>query len=135
VAVPAAAVDADSGQLWRAQEGYGVPRERCYTDAAQAFAENEADFVVIVVPPAEHERIVELAVAHGCHILSEKPIADTMEAAARIYHNVRRSGQKIAITMSHRFDQDKQTLGAPGAHGPVRAAASGRRHRLPHGRG
>lgn len=99
-----------------------MPRERCYTDAAQAFAENEADFVVIVVPPAGHERIVELAIAHGCHILSEKPIADTMEAAARIYHNVRRSGLKMAITMSHRFDQDKQTLERlvrTGQYGPL----------------
>ncbi|MGD0094443.1 MAG: Gfo/Idh/MocA family oxidoreductase, partial [Planctomycetota bacterium] len=60
--------------------------------------------------------------AHGLHILSEKPIADTMAASCRIYHKVKRAGRKMAITMSHRFDQDKQSLEAAihsGLYGPL----------------
>jgi predicted dehydrogenase len=109
-AVPAAAVATRPESLLKAQVGYGIPAERCYTDAERAFAENPADFAVIVVPPEHHERMVDLAIAHGCHILSEKPIADTMAASTRIALKVRRAGLKMAITMSHRFDQDKQTL-------------------------
>jgi predicted dehydrogenase len=74
------------------------------------FAENEADFAVLVVPPEHREELVDLALAHGCDILSEKPIADSMEASIRIHRRVRESGRKMAVTMSHRFDQDKQTL-------------------------
>ncbi len=44
------------------------------------------------------------------HILSEKPLADSMEASARIFHKVSAAGKKMAVTMSHRFDQDKQSL-------------------------
>jgi predicted dehydrogenase len=109
-AVPAAAVATKPESLLKAQVGYGIAPERCYTDAERAFAENPADFVVIVVPPEHHERMVDLAIAHGCHILSEKPIAHTMTASARIYLKVQRAGLHMAITMSHRFDQDKQTL-------------------------
>src|SRR5947207_2892244 len=42
--------------------------------------------------------------------LSEKPIADTMAACVRIYKKVQAAGRKMAVTMSHRFDQDKQSL-------------------------
>jgi predicted dehydrogenase len=63
-----------------------------------------------VVPPNYHERIVDVAIAHGVDILCEKPIADTMEASARIASKVKAAGRKMAVTMSHRFDQDKTTL-------------------------
>jgi predicted dehydrogenase len=109
-AVPVAAVDLNPDALKNAREGLGLPPERCYSEIERAFAENPADFAVIVVPPAFHEGVVDLALAYGCHILSEKPIADTMDACCRIYHKVRAAGKKMAVTMSHRFDQDKQTL-------------------------
>jgi len=109
-AEPAAAVDVNPDALKNAQQGYGIAPERCYTDAAKAFDEVEADFAIIVVPPAHHEAVVDLAVAKGLHILSEKPIADTMAACCRVCHKVKSAGLKMAVTMSHRFDQDKQTL-------------------------
>ena len=120
-AVPAAAVDIVPENLRNAQDAYGVPPERCYADPVKAFDEAEADFAIIVVPPAHHEAIVDLAVAKGLHILSEKPIADTMAACVRIYYKVKTAGLKMAVTMSHRFDQDKQSLEAlirSGDYGP-----------------
>ncbi|MFB6227195.1 MAG: Gfo/Idh/MocA family protein [Halobacteriales archaeon] len=42
--------------------------------------------------------------------LSEKPIADTLEASVRIAEKVDRSGVKMGVTMSHRFDRDKTTF-------------------------
>jgi predicted dehydrogenase len=124
IAVPVAAVDLDPAQFWRPQQGYGIAPERCYTDAEAAFAAHgtEADFVVIVVPPAHHEAIVGLALRYDLHILSEKPIADTMASAARIHRKVTRAGVRMAVTMSHRFDADKQTLERhvrSGAYGAV----------------
>jgi predicted dehydrogenase len=109
-AVPAAAVDLSAENLKNAQQHLKLPPEKCYTDIKRAFAENKADFAIIVVPPAHHEAVVDIALAHNLHILSEKPIADSMEACVRIYHKVKKAGKKMAVTMSHRFDQDKQTL-------------------------
>ncbi|MBE7560615.1 Gfo/Idh/MocA family oxidoreductase [bacterium] len=105
-----AAVDINPEVLPRAREQLGLAEHQLYTDAAEALAEHPADFVTIVVPPASHEQMVGLAVAHKLHILSEKPIADTMEGCCRIYHKVRRAGLKMAVTMTHRFDQDKESL-------------------------
>ncbi|NQU76249.1 MAG: Gfo/Idh/MocA family oxidoreductase [Planctomycetes bacterium] len=105
-----AAVDIDRDVLPKAKEQLGLSENRLYTSAEQALTEREADFVTIVVPPAFHEEMVDLAVRHGCHILSEKPIADSMEGCCRIYRKVKDAGLKMAVTMSHRFDQDKQSL-------------------------
>ena len=105
-----AAVDLNPEVLIHAQEGLGVPADRCYTDMKKAFEENEADFCTGVVPPAFHEDVVDMALRHGMHILSEKPIADTLLSACRIAEKVAQAGVKMGVTMSHRFDQDKTTL-------------------------
>ncbi|MDE2777501.1 MAG: Gfo/Idh/MocA family oxidoreductase [Chloroflexota bacterium] len=105
-----AAVDINPAALSVARNTLGLTPEQCYTDAGKAMAENEADFCTIVVPPARHEEVVDLALAHGLHILSEKPIADTLAASVRIADKVKRAGAKMGVTMSHRFDQDKTSF-------------------------
>jgi predicted dehydrogenase len=105
-----AAVDINPEALKNAQEGLGLRADQCYTDLGRALDENRADFCTVVVPPAFHEQVVDAALAHDLHILSEKPIADTLEASVRIANKVKRAGKKMGVTMSHRFDQDKTTL-------------------------
>lgn len=105
-----AAVDIVPDALKNAQEGLGLRADQCYTDLDRALDENRADFCTVVVPPAFHERVVDAALAHDLHILSEKPIADTLSASLRIAEKVQRAGKKMGVTMSHRFDQDKTTL-------------------------
>ena len=83
-----AAVDINTEALQNARVGLGPPAERCCTDLQRAFAENAADFCTVVVPPAAHEQVVDAALAHDMHILSEKPIADTLEASVRICRKV-----------------------------------------------
>lgn len=105
-----AAVDINPAALPVAQETLGLHPSQCYTDLHQAMAENEADFCAIVVPPARHEAVVDVALAHDLHILSEKPIADTLAASVRIAEKVKCAGVKMGVTMSHRFDHDKTSL-------------------------
>ena len=107
-----AAVDLDPASLVNAQRYLGLPPERCYTSARQALGEHPADFCTIVVPPAAHEECVDLALEHDLDILSEKPIADSVDASVRIVDKVQQAGRKMGVTMSHRFDQDKQSLEA-----------------------
>ncbi|WP_342363863.1 Gfo/Idh/MocA family oxidoreductase [Terrarubrum flagellatum] len=107
-----AVVDVDPVRVEIGRKALNLPAERAYTDPRAAFAAHakEADFCTVVVPPNHHEAIVDLALEFGLDILSEKPIADTMEASARIARKVKAAGRKMAVTMSHRFDQDKTTL-------------------------
>ena len=106
----AAVVDINPETHAEASALLGVPKERCYTDLEKALDENPADICTVVVPPAYHESVVDAALARGLNILSEKPIADTLEASVRIAEKVKAAGVKMGVTMSHRFDQDKTSL-------------------------
>jgi predicted dehydrogenase len=105
-----AVVDKDPSALAYGREVLNLPESACFTDAASAFAAVPADFCTVVVPPNFHEAVIDAALAHGLDILCEKPIADTMAGSIRIARKVREAGRKMAVTMSHRFDQDKTTL-------------------------
>ncbi len=105
-----AAVDRNPDALGCAKRYLHLTDEQCYTDAETAFKENKADFCINVVTPAHHEEIVDLAIKYHLHILSEKPIADTLEGSIRIAEKVKRAGLKMGVTMSHRYDQDKTSL-------------------------
>lgn len=111
-AVCVAAVDRRPEAHAHAVRNLGVLAGHCYVEPQHAFDRHEADFVIVVVPPAFHEQVIDLALQRRLHILCEKPIADTMQAACRVYHQVKAAGVKMAVTMSHRFDQDKQSLQA-----------------------
>lgn len=105
-----AAVDVNPEVHRNAEVGLGLAPDRCYTDLGKALEEHSADVCTVVVPPAFHEEVVDAALDHGMHILSEKPIADTLAGSVRIARRVQQAGQKMSVTMSHRFDQDKTTL-------------------------
>ena len=105
-----ATVDRDPKRLKTAQKEHDIPADRCYTDLETALTEREADFCSVVTPPPAHEPVVETALDHGLDILSEKPIADTLEASVRIAEAVEDAGAKLGVTMTHRFDQDKTTF-------------------------
>ena len=105
-----ALVDVDEKALAFGRGVLGLPESACHSDAAEAFAAHPADFCTVVVPPNRHEAVIDAALAHGLDILCEKPIADSMAASLRIARKVKSAGRKMAVTMSHRFDQDKTTL-------------------------
>lgn len=105
-----AAVDINPDSVKYAQESLGLRPDQCYTDMNKAFGEVKADCCAIITTPATHEDVVDAALAHDLHIISEKPIADTLAASVRIAKKVKSAGKKMGVTMSHRFDQDKTTL-------------------------
>src|SRR5688500_17793122 len=109
-AVCVAAVDTNPDAFKNAQQYLGVAPEHCYTDFADAMDVRQSNFVLIVTPPAQHEKLIDLALIYDKHILLEAPIADSIEATCRIYKKVKDSGRKMAVATGHRFEQDKQTL-------------------------
>jgi predicted dehydrogenase len=105
-----AAMDINPAALVNAEQGLGLPKNKLYTDMKKAFDENPADFAIVVTPPAFHESVVNMALDHDMHVLSEKPITDNIDSTCRVYKRVKAAGKKMAVTLSHRFDQDKQSL-------------------------
>lgn len=65
---------------------------------------DEVDACVIAVPTEEHESIAVKALDRGVHVLIEKPIAPTLDAADRILATAERSGAIIQIGHVERFN-------------------------------
>ncbi|GAB3691444.1 Gfo/Idh/MocA family oxidoreductase [Salinarchaeum chitinilyticum] len=105
-----AAVDQDEAALTNAVDALDLEPERCFTDAAEALAAVDADAVSLVVPPSAREPLIDLAVEHDLDVLTEKPLADTMEDAVRFVRTVEDAGLKMGVTMSHRYRRDVTSL-------------------------
>jgi len=122
IAEPVAIVDVDESRFSLAQETLGLPSSCCYTSLKRALADNDCDFVIVVVPPVAHEEVIGTALEQRRHVLCEKPLADSLPGCLRISEQVSNAGVKMAVTMSHRFDQDKQSLQSAvesGKYGPL----------------
>jgi predicted dehydrogenase len=80
-----------------------------------------ADIVNILTPPASHAALGVEAAMRGKHIIVEKPIDISLEAADRLINSCRENGVKLTCIFQNRFDDDiaalkqaidKGTLGA-----------------------
>src|SRR5438270_3695744 len=97
-------VDVRPEPLEKAAAFLDLPASACFAEMAAAFERVEADFCTIVIPPAFHEEAVMHAVRRALPILSEKPIADTWEACARIYRAVTGAGLRMQVVQNYRFE-------------------------------
>jgi len=80
-----------------------LSESRRFNTAAEAFEKVEADFCIIVVPPAFHAEGVQLASARKMDILSEKPIADTWAATVEIARMARLAGVRMQVVQNYRY--------------------------------
>ena len=76
---------------------------------AQPFANlhdllHNVDALVVAVTTSAHEEVAVPALEHGVHVLIEKPIAPSIEAADRILAAARNSGASVQIGHVERFN-------------------------------
>jgi len=105
-----AAVDVDPEAINNFKTLGLLPENKHYCDLKTALDENPCDFIAVAVMPNARMPIIDLAIEYGVDILSEKPAAATMEDYVTIYKKLKAAGRKIAVTMSHRYEREKQTL-------------------------
>ncbi|MBN1534799.1 MAG: M24 family metallopeptidase [Spirochaetes bacterium] len=67
------------------------------------FLKSDIDAVLIMVPHAYHEEIVERAAAAGKHVLCEKPMATSLEGCDRMIRATGEAGVRFMIAENHRF--------------------------------
>jgi predicted dehydrogenase len=98
-----ALVDVNSAHLAAARATLGAPDLPTFATVEEAIGRVAADAVLCVVPPMAHEAVVLPALAAGLHVLSEKPIADTLAACHRIVGAARRSRGVMMISQKARY--------------------------------
>lgn len=82
-------------------EAHGV--EHC-ASATQVFARDDIDAVAICTPSGHHADQAIAALEAGKHVVVEKPLDVTLEAARRVADAERLSGRTVTIISQHRFD-------------------------------
>ena len=98
-----ALVDSNPEAIEPARAALAQPGVPAFSSLAEALRQTDADAVLCVVPPAHHESIVVGALEAGLHVLSEKPIADTLDACHRIVRAARASGRTMMISQKARY--------------------------------
>ncbi len=94
------------------------------TDLGTALEQVKADVVFDVAVPTARKTLVLTAFEHGCDVLTEKPMAASMDEAAAILAASRKHGRVHGVTQNRRFKQSirriRQFL-ASGAIGEISA--------------
>ncbi|MDE0868049.1 MAG: Gfo/Idh/MocA family oxidoreductase [Aquiluna sp.] len=76
-----------------------------YDDYKQMLADPEIEVVDIAVPAAEQPKILLAALAAGKHVLAQKPLATSVEAAQELEAASEESGLVVGVNQQLRFDE------------------------------
>jgi predicted dehydrogenase len=77
---------------------------RTFTDPLEAVTADDVDAVVIAAPTFTHADIAVAALEAGKHVLCEKPLASTLEEAARIAAAAEAADGAFLMAFMRRFD-------------------------------
>jgi UDP-N-acetylglucosamine 3-dehydrogenase len=95
---------------------------RAYTNYEELILKEGPDAVSIAVPTVHHRNVALTSMDYGVHVLVEKPIAHTLEAAREMAEKARSSNLKLMVGHIERFNPavtelkrvlDHGTLGKP----------------------
>jgi predicted dehydrogenase len=101
-------------------------RPATYASYRELLAEERPDAVSLALPPAMNPEVVGAALAQGCHVLAEKPIAANLVDAApmlswpTLHGRVLMIAENYRYLASHRLAADLIKQGAIGQPGTVR---------------
>ena len=96
----------DSVRLAGAVDPYARDFTACplYADAETMFREARPHIAVIGTPIQFHAEQAELAFAHGCHVVLEKPIAATVESARSLLRAQDQAGKLLNVDYQLCYD-------------------------------
>ena len=127
----------------RAEAAAAHPEARIFSDPAQMIAETDFDIIDIATPSHTHKDIALAAMAKGCHVLLEKPMAITLDDCKAIVAGAREHGVQLAVGHELRLSSqwgeikkiiERGTIGEPQyvlvelSRKPYRQGASGWRY-------
>jgi len=98
----AAVCDRDSKRAEQVAQAYGA--ERVYTDFRDLAADPGIDAVAVVTPDFAHRDPIVAAAEAGKHIITEKPLATTLEDAEAVAKAVRKAGITFMVDFHARWN-------------------------------
>ncbi len=96
-----AVTDTSLDSAKRLADAHGCAAE---ADLDALLARDDVGIVTVCVPTGLHAEVGVAAAASGKHLIVEKPIDVTLEAADRLIGAARAAGVKLTVISQHRFD-------------------------------
>ncbi|MDO3444875.1 Gfo/Idh/MocA family protein [Agrobacterium sp. V1] len=96
-------VDLNEGTARALAEEFGLVDAVIGTDLREVLAQTKADILFDVVIPQARFAVVAAGIEAGCHVLSEKPLAASMEEAASLVELAKNAGKVHAVVQNRRF--------------------------------
>lgn len=96
-------VDILPANLEKAAELCGLAPERQFASLESALATVEADAVLTVTPPPVHVQHARLAFAKGLHLMTEKPIAGSIEDAKEMVALAKQADRQLMVSQQYRY--------------------------------
>jgi predicted dehydrogenase len=121
----AALVDIADEPLKEAGDALGVPPDRRYKDLGAALKDVRADALLTVTPPMVHPMHARQAFDLGLHVLTEKPIADTLANAKQMVAWAAAAGRQLVVAQNYRFSPGARKLRDLVRGGPLGALGHG----------
>lgn len=115
-------VEVNENTAAKQAEKYGVDGGTIYKTLQEALAAGKVNAVINVTPPQFHREVSCTALEAGVPVLSEKPLADSIEAARDIVRTANRTGVLHVVAQNYRYRPATQALRrvlASGQMGPV----------------
>ncbi|MGI6367794.1 MAG: Gfo/Idh/MocA family protein [Anaerolineae bacterium] len=107
------------------QAQYGLQGALIGSDLGEMLERTRPDVVFNCTIPEAHAPLTIQALQFGCHVLQEKPLADSMDAARRMVAVAERQNRILAVIQNRRYDANirrLRNLVASGVVGPLTTA-------------
>lgn len=96
-------VDLDLATARKLAENCDLGDIPAFQDLDQALGELKPDFLFDIVIPAARSAVVETGLRHGCHVLSEKPMASSLAEGRLLIEKARAAGRIHAVVQNRRY--------------------------------
>ncbi|MGN0485043.1 MAG: Gfo/Idh/MocA family protein [Lachnospiraceae bacterium] len=83
---------------------------KAYTDMNEALKDGEIDLVSVCLPPSAHEEYTVKAMKAGCHVLVEKPMANSLEECDKMISTSVETGKCLSVVCQNRFKTPMQRI-------------------------
>ena len=105
-----AIADPDAARLALVGDEFGVAGR--YASAEEMLATEQLDVVSVCTPNKFHVELTLAALAAGCHVLCEKPMAMNAQEGRQMLDAAQAAGKRLMINFSYRFSAASRALKA-----------------------
>ncbi len=99
-----ALVDLDRSAAEKCAHEFSLTDALISKDLVATLEKARPDILFDCTVPEAHVHVTLQALSHGCHVLGEKPMADTPEHARKMVAAAQRAGKVYAVLQNYRYD-------------------------------